>query len=52
VSGKIPITSTGLGLEQRFSLNESLINKLSEYEVVFEQLISEKKLFDFKANFY
>ena len=32
-------------------LNESLINKLYEYEAIFEQLFSEKKLFDFKANF-
>ena len=36
---KIPITSADLGL-----------NKLYEYEAVFEQLFSEKKLFDFKAN--
>jgi len=51
-SGKIPKALAGLGLEQRFFLNESLINKLYEYEVIFEQLFSEKKLFDFKANFY
>jgi len=30
--------------------NESLINKLYEYEATFEQLFSEKKLFDFKDN--
>jgi len=47
-SGKIP---AGLGLEQRFFFNESLINKLYENEAIFEQLFSEKKLFDFKANF-
>ena len=28
-------------------LNESLINKLYEYEAIFEQLFSEKKLFVF-----
>ena len=37
---------------KRFFLNESLINKLYEYEAIFEQLFSEKKLFDFKAYFY
>jgi hypothetical protein len=41
-SGKIPITSVGLGLEHRFFLNENLINKLYEYEAFFEQLFSEK----------
>ena len=46
VSGKIPITSADLGLERQFFLNESLINKLYEYEAVFEKLFSEKKLFD------
>ena len=51
-SGKIPKASAGLGLEQRFFLNESLINKLYEYEAIFEQLFSEKKLFYFKAYFY
>jgi len=50
-SGKIPKALAGLGLEQRFFLNESLINKLYEYEAIFEQLFSEKKLFDFKAKF-
>jgi len=35
-SGKIPETSAGLGLEQRFFLNESLNNKLYEYEAIFE----------------
>ncbi len=49
-SEKIHITSAKSGLEQRFFLNESLINKFYEYEAVFEQLFSEKKLFDFKAN--
>ncbi len=39
-------------LSNHFFLNESLINKFYEYEAVFEQLFSEKKLFDFKANFY
>jgi hypothetical protein len=42
-SGKISITSAGLGLEQRFFLNESLNNKLHENEAVFEQLFFEKK---------
>jgi len=51
-SGKIPKASAGLGFEPRFFLNESLINKLYKYEAIFEQLFSEKKLFDFKANFY
>ena len=46
-SGKIPIILAGLGLEQRFFLNESLNNKLEEYESVFEQILSEKKFFDF-----
>jgi len=51
-SGKIPITLAGLGLEQRFFLNESFNNKLYEYEAIFEQLFSEKKLFklSFKIN--
>ena len=35
--GKIPKASAGLGLEKRcFFLNESLINKLYEYEEIFE----------------
>jgi hypothetical protein len=50
-SGKIPITSAGLGFEQRFFLNESLNNKLYEYKTVFEQTLSQKKLFDIKINF-
>jgi len=33
-----------------FFLDESLNNKLHKYEAVFEQLFSERKLFDFKAN--
>ena len=47
-SGKIPKALAGLGLEQRFFLNESLINKLYEYEAIFEQLFSEKKLYDLR----
>jgi hypothetical protein len=43
-SGKISKTLAGLGLEQRFFLNESLNNKLYEFEAIFEQLFSEKKL--------
>jgi len=35
-SGKIPKASAGLGLEQRFFLNESLNDKLNEYEAIFE----------------
>jgi len=38
-------------LSNDFFLNESLNDKLYEYEAIFEQLFSEKKLFDFKANF-
>jgi len=38
-------------LSHVFFLNESLISKLYEYEAIFEQLFSEKKLFDFKAIF-
>ena len=34
-----------------FSLDESLNNKFYEYEAVFEQILSQKKLFDFKVNF-
>jgi hypothetical protein len=51
-SGKIPITSAGLGLEQRFFLNESLDNKLYEYETIFEQLFSEKKLLSYHIHIY
>ena len=44
-------TCAGLVLEQQFFFNESLINKLNEYEAIFEQLFFDKKLFDFKSNF-
>jgi len=53
--GQLPEKSLRLwqdkDLSQDFFLNESLINKLYEYEAIFEQLFSEKKLFDFKDNF-
>jgi hypothetical protein len=45
-SGKIPKASAGLGLGQRFHLNESLNDNLYEYEAIFELFISEKKIFD------
>jgi len=38
-------------LSHDFFLNKSLNDKLYEYGAIFEQLFSEKKLFDFKANF-
>jgi len=38
---QIPKTSAELGLEQRFFLNESLNNKLFEYEAIFEQLFKK-----------
>jgi hypothetical protein len=38
-------------LEATIFLNKSLNNKLYEYEAIFEQLFSEKKLFDFKVDF-
>jgi len=41
----------GKELSRNFFLNESLNDKLYEYEAIFEQLLLEKKLFDFKANF-
>jgi len=50
-SGKIPRTSAGLGLEQRFFFNEGLNNKLYEYEAIFEQLFSEKSYLTLKPIF-
>jgi hypothetical protein len=49
-SGKTLITSAGLGFKQGFFLYKSFKNKLYEYEAVFKQLLSEKKLFDLKVN--
>jgi len=49
-SGKIPKALARLGLEPRFFFfNESLINKLYKYEAIFEQLFSEKKLFELQG---
>jgi hypothetical protein len=40
-----------VGIKAMIFFNNSFNNKLYEYEVTFEQLFSEKKLFDFKVDF-
>ena len=51
--GKIPITSAGLRLEQRFFLMKAKINKLYEYEAVLSQnFLFWKRVTYLESTFY